>query len=251
MKPRLLLFIFLCIHSLAYCQHNDTVLILPGSKFLQSDQLKDYTMKYDFVSYKAGVETVVGGLEDNFKIVTGNKEKQALRVCNISFGPNKILDSGLCFLQGLKPIYHRSAQTKKKMLLNFNNEIVNGVITALDSSNKMELVSYTAPVSLFDSYYEDIIAKTLPFKQGLVFKFPEYIYERGGTVWSWGEIAGNEKMPVSNASPGEVWKIIFYEKSKEGNTVRTTTYLVDVADRSIVSREYMTATGRIVMRGRK
>ncbi len=136
------------------------------------------------------------------------------------------------------------------MLLNFNNEIVNGVVTTLDSSNKSELVSYTAPVALFDSYYEDIIAKTLPFKQGVFFKFPEYIYERGGTVWSSGEIAGTEKMPVSNRRDKELWKIIFYEKNKEGNTVRTTTYLIDATDRSIFSREYSTPRSRMTMRPR-
>lgn len=252
MKLRLALCLFSLIHSISYGQNKDTILILPGHKFLQLSQLRDYNMKYDFFSYKEGVETIVGGLEDNFKTITNDKEKLGLRICNITFGTNKILDSGLCFLKGLKPIYHRSIQTKKRLNLDFNNEIITGTIaTVNEASNKNEIIKYISSVPLFDSYYEDIIAKTIKFKKGLLFKFPEYIYERGGIVWSSGEIVGKEKIQNKNGNTNVAWKIIFYEKNSEGKIVRTTTYIINKIDKEIVSREYKTESNRILMKQRQ
>jgi hypothetical protein len=247
-KMVLAVFIFLFSFSSSFCQNTDTVLIIPGHPSLQSSQLKDYTAKYDFISYKDGVEKPVGGLEDDFKIITKDGQKMGLRICNITFGPNRILDSGLCILKGLKPVYHRSVQTKRTMSLDFNNEIITGTITpAPGEAAKTETVNYTAALPLFDSYYEDMIAKTITLKKGMLFKFPEYIYERGGIVWSFGEIAGT----VETQEKDPLWKIVFYERSAEGKTIRTTTYLITQTSRDIFSREYKTETGRMLMKQRK
>src|SRR5689334_18553961 len=87
----------------AFGQKRDTVLITAGSKALQTQLLANYNSSYDFFSVKDGVETLIGGLDDSFQVFSG--KKQALRVCKIKFGPNSILDSGLCELRGLAPIY--------------------------------------------------------------------------------------------------------------------------------------------------
>jgi len=245
MKHTLVIFLFVLLHSGSYSQSGDTVFIVPGDNFLQSAQLTDYKIKYDFILFKNGTETKVGGLEDNFQIITRGKEKLGLRICHIRFGANSILDSGLCILKGLAPIYHRSIQTNKILSLNFNSESVNGyIISITDTINKKEAIQYKTSTPLFDSYYEDMIAKTIQFKKGLTFKFAEYIYERGGIVWSSGEVVNKEK----KTNGDWVWKVVFYEKNSEGKTQRTTTYLIKELDREIISREYKTETSRILMR---
>ncbi len=225
------------------------VTIVPGSNFLRGYKIKDYKIKYDFISYKDGIEKKVGQLEDQFIVMTNSHGKLGLRVCNITFGSNKILDSGLCFLKGLKPIYHRSIQTKKKMTLDFNNEFVNGkILFSTAKGDSSEKIKYSSNTILFDSYYEDIIAKSIRFKKGLVFKFPEYIYERGGLVWSTGQVLDKLKIPNKNGEIDLAWKVQFFEMDFDGKIIRTTTYIIKENNREIISREYKTKNSLIVMR---
>jgi hypothetical protein len=252
MKLNFSICLFLLIHSFADGQTKDTILIIPGHKLLQSNSLTDYHAKYDFISYKEGVEKIVGGIEDNFKIITNGKEKQGLRICNITFGTNTILDSGLCVLKGLKPIYHRSVQTKKRLNLIFNGESIKGTVTTISETiNKIDTINYKASTPLFDSYYEDIIAKTIKLKKGLLFKFPEYIYERGGIVWSDGEVVAKDTSHSKNDDIYHIWKIIFHEKNNEGKVVRTTIYRINEIDRKIITREYQTLGNRVLMKQRQ
>ncbi len=242
-----LIFLFLTCQLAA--QKKDTVLFVPGANQLQSLLLSDYTNKYDFFSVKDGAETLTGSLEDNFTTYGTGKNKQALRTCRIVFGTNTILDSGLCELNGLKPVYHRSVQTKKILHLDFSNNIVSGDVVLLSDDNKKEQIHCETAVPLFDSYYEDIIAKSLKFEPGTVFRFPEYIYERGGIVWSWGEITGSAEM---NDAGNKITActIRFYETNPAKEIIRTTVYQVNEQNREIISREYVTANGRTVMRKR-
>jgi hypothetical protein len=222
-----------------FTQKKDTLLLLPGSNALQSDRLRDYSTSYNLYSYKDGEEKFVGSLEDHFNLKS--RGKQALRVCKITFGPNHILDSGLCILKGLIPIYHRSVQSKKTVDLHFSKEKVSGkVITNTDADPKAETIDHTTPSPLFDSYYEDIIAKTVNLEKGVLFRFPEYIYERGGTVWSLGEVLKGV------ASDEHIVK--FYELSPKKEVVRTTTYIVNESTREIIQREYLIGNNKIVMK---
>jgi hypothetical protein len=223
----------------SFSQKKDTVLITAGNTRLQSYLLKDYIASYDFFSIKEGVETRVGDIAINFQVFP--KKNQALLVCNIKFGSNTILDSGLCVLKGLSPIYHRSYQTRKSMMLDFAEGNVNGkVILKDDTENKTEKVNYQPSAPLFDSFYEDIIAKTLDPETSGLFKFPEYIYERGGTVWSVGEILKGEK-------PSETI-VKFYELNSKKEVARTTTYVIDTLTREILKREYAMGSNKILMR---
>lgn len=231
--------LLLVAHSFA--QKKDTLLILAGSNRLQSHLLKDYTASYDFFSVKDGQETRVGDIAINFQVFP--KKNQALLVCNIKFGTNVILDSGLCNLKGLSPIYHRSHQTRKSMILDFSDGNVNGkVILKNDTENKTEKVNYQTSAPIFDSFYEDIIAKTLDPKTNGLFRFPEYIYERGGTVWSVGEVLKGEL-------PSEMI-VKFYELNSKKEIARTTTYVIDINTREIIKREYAFGSNKIIMKRR-
>lgn len=245
-KCSLSIMLALLLQLVTNAQHVDTILIVPGSDLLQTTLLQNNQQKYDFISFKSGVETIVGGLEENLHVIISGKDKQLLRVCNITFGTNKILDSGLCLLRGLKPIYHRSKQANKKLLFNFDKTIVSGIVS--DADKKQVAVQDTSAYPLFDSYSEDLIARTIPLKRGFTFKFMEFIYERGGAVWSTGEVTDTSHLQRGITSVSHIWKVIFYEKTKQGTTTRTTTYIINDKDRSIVSREYITANGRVLMR---
>ncbi len=125
------------------------------------------------------------------------------------------------------------------MRFDFTDALVSGSITYKDSANqRMEPVRHTTTGPLFDSYYEDIIARRLAFKKGLAFKFSEYIYERGGQVWATGEVVGLQLKQEGKGRSVKAWEIRFYEKNPTGSTVRETTYLIDARDRHIISREY-------------
>lgn len=252
LKTNMALCFSLFIHFFSLGQNKDTLIITPGNNSLNTDKLKNYKIKYDFFSYKEGVENKIGELEDEFITMPNSGEKLGLRVCNITFGANKILDSGLFVLDGLKPIYHRSMQTKKRIALDFNNELVTGkILFFTEKGDSSEVINYISKTALFDSYYEDLIAKTIRFKKGLVFKFPEYIYERGGLVWSGGQVADKLKISNKNGNTDVAWKILFFENDHDGNIVRTTTYLVNADNREIISREYKTKTGLILMKLRQ
>lgn len=246
-----LLFIsfFLLFCQFLFAQKRDTILLIAGHKLIQGGRLKNYKINYEFFSLKDGKEVKTGSLDDQLTVFAQNTNKYALRVCKISFGSNSILDSGLCYLNGLIPIYHRSHQTKKIISLDFNGENVSGFVLDREKPDQdTVLINHKSVFPLFDSYYEDIIAKTIKLKKGLVFKFPGYIYERGGTVWSVGEIKGKERTNSGTGKKLTVWTIIFYEKGLIGETIRITTYKVTKTGRKIISREYKTETGKILMK---
>jgi hypothetical protein len=238
--------------TLLFAQTKDTVLLIPGQRLLESGKLENYKIEYDFIRIKDSSETIIGGLEDEFIISSTGGEKTGLRICHIKFGTNSILDSGLCYLNGLKPIYHRSLQTMKELDLNFDNEKITGLIRTKDETGKKEeAIHYQSSVPLFDSYYEDIIAKTIPLKKGFCFKFPEYIYERGGLVWSSGEIKDTIKINGRNGKTATAWMVEFQEKDAKNTTVRTTTYVILGSNREIISREYKTGNSRLIMKQKK
>lgn len=231
MKISILVLFTLCMTQV-FAQH-DTLLLSPGTRQLTTKHFKNYTAEYDFFIIKNGVEQKVGGLKESFSI----SNAVALRVANITFGSNKILDSGLLVLKTLAPIYHRSLQTNKRMSFDFNGTVINGTIAKGDS---VLPVHFENPTLLFDSYFEDVLVTAIPLKKDLHFKFPEFIYERGGLVWSTGQVLG----PCGN----KCWSVAFFEKDNAGNTVRTTTYRIDPKTRQIISREYKMANSTMIMR---
>jgi hypothetical protein len=248
-KKNITLCIFLATNFISFCQNKDTIIIIPGENILMSHKIKSYKLQYDFISSKDGVEKIIGGLEDEFYVRAESHNKTGLRICNITFGTNTILDSGSCFLKGLKPIYHRSIQTKKRINLDFNGEFVNGkILFHNQQGDSTEIINYISATALFDSYYEDLIAKTIRFKKGFLFKFPEYIYERGGLVWSTGQVVGKVEISNKNGSKDAAWKILFFENDPNGKIVRTTTYIIKEYNREIITREYKTKTNLILMR---
>lgn len=231
-------------------QGKDTLLLLPGDKKILTRSISGYTGHYDIFRVKGDTETVFGSLDDNFTVLPVSSGNQnGLRVCRIQFGVNSILDSGLCNLQGLAPIHHRSVQTAKTLNLNFRADSITGDIFFPDS-NKTINIHYKSPQPLFDSYYEDIIAKTVQLKKELVFKFPEYIYERGGIVWSVGTVLGIDSAALKGKNAPVVWTVLFQELNNINETVRTTTYKIEGKTGEILSREYLTKNGRILMRKR-
>ncbi|HQQ96833.1 MAG TPA: hypothetical protein PLX35_06195 [Cyclobacteriaceae bacterium] len=245
-----LLCCLLLLPCAALCQPKDTITLHPGQQFLVTEKLSNYTVAYELFSLRDGTEKKVGEIEDHFQIISVHGEKQGLRICKITFGPNTILDSGLCLLTGLKPVYHRSKQSRKRMTIDFLDKQIDGEVIYFTSRGDSSVsINSTSSVALFDSYYEDVIAITMRFEKGLRFKFPEYIYERGGLVWSTGQVV--EKITVqTEAGPEEVWKIEFAELDTKGVTVRTTTFLISARDRQIVSRTYKTSNGVILMKKR-
>lgn len=226
------------IHSVATSQVNDTIIITPGHAILKTNLLKSYKARFEITRLKDGNKQKVGSIDDEF-IIDNKYQGTALRVCNIVWGQNVILDSGLSSLKTLEPIYHRSHQTNKFMSFDFKGQEVKGFILNFDSSKQHhEAVNYKPNYPLFDSYYEDILARSLEFKKGIVFKFPEYIYERGGLVWSSGEIVGRQSIQLEKQGRINVWKIKFFENNSKGEITRTTTYLINENNRTIISREY-------------
>jgi hypothetical protein len=65
MKKNIALCCFLLVHYISFCQNKDTVAIIPGQNILMSDKMKSYKLKYDFISYKEGIEKIIGGLKTN------------------------------------------------------------------------------------------------------------------------------------------------------------------------------------------
>lgn len=235
MKIRLA-FLFVLFAISLQAQRKDTLTILPGSNLLDAGKIGTYSASYDFFTVKDGEEKKVGSLEDNFYLDKSN----GLRVCHIKFGENVIIDSGLSKAQGLTPVYHRSHQTKKDMLLAFTKEKVDGVVMK-KAEGEVDVVSQATPVAPFDSFYEDIMALTVNVKPGVLFRFPEYIYEKGGLVWSLGE--------VTSSSAGE--RVVkFYELNSAKAIVRTTTYFISQSTHAIEQREYLIGSNRILMKKR-
>lgn len=246
-KPVLTILLFL-LFTVAFAQQKDTILLIPGYSLLNCGKLKTGKSSYEFFLKKNGQQQAVGGLQEDLKKITYQGKSHYLRVCHITFGANTILDSGLAATYSLQPVFHRSLQPGKKMLFDFQGSLVLGSVDSRDSTGSHLLpVNHTSSHILFDSYFEDIIARSLPFKKGMVLRFPEYIYERGGQVWSIVEIKGLKKIEQSKNATIKCREIHFYEMDSKGNTTRETIYFIDENSRSILSREYIIGNTRILM----
>lgn len=194
----------------------DTTIIIPDGKWIKGERLQPYHQSLISYNITNGHEVKTGSIDDTYQFIKINKKKYGLRVAKIILPGREILDSGLVDISTFKPIYHHSHQTAKTMLFQFEDARVYGIVK---TAKQTDTVHMTFSHSLFDSYYETLIARTIELKDGFLFKYPDFIYEEEGLVWQSGKI---EK---TNASPfgKNIW-IITYLDSKSG---RKTTYWVD------------------------
>jgi hypothetical protein len=194
----------------------DTTIIIPDGKWIKGERLKAYHQSLNSYSVTNGQEVKTGTVEDDYQIVTVNKKKYGLRVAKIILPGREILDSGLVELSTFKPVYHHSHQTTKTMLIQFEGTRAIGTVK---SAQQTDTVQMSFSHSLFDSYYETLIARSIELKDGFIFKYPDFIYEEGGLVWQSGKI---EK--TNDSSFGKNIWVISYTDSKSG---RKTTYWID------------------------
>jgi hypothetical protein len=194
----------------------DTVIVIPDGKVVKGNRIKPYHEKLNSYSVKDGKEEKTGTVDDTYQVIKINGKKYGLRVAKIILPGREILDSGLVDLATLQPIYHRSHQTTKTMLLNFDRLHVSGTVV---TAQKTDTVNMDFSYPLFDSYYERLIAAAINLKNNFLFKYPDFIYEVGGMTWQSGKI---EKTDTSTFGKN-IW-IISYTDSVSG---RKTTYWVD------------------------
>jgi hypothetical protein len=204
----------------------DTTIILPDGKFVKGDRLQPYHMFLTSYSLTNDKELKTGSVDDTYQVIEINNKKYGLRVAKIILPGREILDSGLVNLSTLKPVFHRSHQTTKTMLLNFDGEKVTGTIETTQQKDTVN-AAYSHP--LFDSYYETLIARTIELKAGFIFKYPDYIYEEGGLVWQSGKVEKIGDSPFGK----NIWTIT-YTDSHSG---RKTTYWVD-KERKLIRLQY-------------
>jgi hypothetical protein len=212
------LFLFAIIsHTDVFASNQqDTTLIIPDGKWVKGNRLQPYHDSLISYSITDGQEVKTGSIDDTYRFIEINKKKYGLRVAKIVLPGREILDSGLVDLTTFKPIYHHSHQTTKTMLLQFGNKEMKGTIA---TGPKPDTVHMKFAYPLFDSYYETLIARTIELKDGLLFRYPDFIYEEGGLVWQSGKV----EKPVSSPFGPDTW-VISYVDSKSG---RKTTYWID------------------------
>ncbi len=204
----------------------DTTLIVPNGKTIQGRVIKPYTKDFEMYRVKDGVEEIFGTLSDNYRVFKSGNNEFGLRIVNIKTKSLEILDSGYVNAETLQPIYHRSHQTNKTILLDFESNKISGVVK---SGTDKEIVSKTYPFSFFDSYFENYIATCVPLKNGFTFKFAEFIDSKIGMVWSSGAISEFS----SSSLKGKIWLVKLYEKGRG----RRTTFWID-QDRQLLQWEY-------------
>jgi hypothetical protein len=214
----------------------DTVLIIPNGKYVNGERIKAYHQKLNSFSVKEGKEEKTGTVDDTYSIVEMDGHKYALRVAKIVLPNREILDSGLVDIRTFRPVYHHSHQTTKTMLFKFNGDQVSGTVM---SSGNTDLVNMQVSHPLFDSYFEELIARTIDLEDGMLFKYPDFIYEEGGLVWQSGKIEKTDSSP----SGKDGW-MITYTDSKSG---RKTTYWID-KDRNFKQVQYQFGANTSIQR---
>jgi hypothetical protein len=183
---------------------------------VKGSRIKPYHQKLSSYTIRDGKEEKTGSVDDIYQVIEMNGRQYGLRVAKIILPGREILDSGLVDVSTLQPVYHRSHQTTKTMLFNFSGKRASGTVVM---DQKTDTINMSFPFLLFDSYYETLIAKAIELKDGLLFKYPDFIYEEGGMVWQSGKIEKKDD-PVFGKN---IW-VINYTDSKNG---RQTTYWID------------------------
>ena len=204
---------------------SDTTLILPGGGSVNGRLVKPYrarTITYRLVD---GREEQIGTVEDQYSWITIDGIERGLRVARIVLPGREILDSGLVDASSLKPFYHHSHQRDRTMLLTFGERAVTGTTW---TAAKTDTVAIGLPYAIFDSYFEDFIARSITLKDGLQFSFPDFILEAGGLVYQSGKVRR-----LATEGPAGRWTVS-YTDSKTG---RETTYTLD-DQRRILDRVY-------------
>src|SRR5258708_2964984 len=105
----------------------DTAIVVPNGVIIHATIFKPYSKKFIMYKVKKGVEEKTGTLSDQYTIFTESKSKLGLRIINIKLPSFEILDSGYVHSETLLPIYHRSHQTNKTILLDFKSNTITGV----------------------------------------------------------------------------------------------------------------------------
>jgi hypothetical protein len=220
-------------------QQPDTLLLKIGRGYVTT-ALKPYAVKYDFFMMRDTLKQQFGTFKESYSIIKTGNEKRGLRIVKKEFGNFSILDSGLCKAKTLEPIYHRSNQTNKIMALDFAGTGVTGTISNKDKP--LEKIDLVSTIPLFDSYYEEIIIKCLKFKEGLVFKFPVYWYEKGGEAYITGRVIKKSNFITKNKMKVIAWTVELYD-GKE----KSAQYIINANTRKFERVEYYENGRRIIL----
>jgi dipeptidyl aminopeptidase/acylaminoacyl peptidase len=103
----------------------------------------------------------------------------------------------------LRPIRHRSTNSRRAMSLDYRNDSIVGSVTP--AGGTAQAIALRADTALFDSNAMDLILRSLPLADGYAVRHPVYLHESGGKVWVTSRVTGSERVAGKDGAMVDAW----------------------------------------------
>lgn len=154
--------------------------VTPASGEVDGGRLAGYTARYRLLAVRETEEREVGWQDDEVTILRTGSGLVVQRVQSVSTARGVLTDSALVRLPDLTPIWHRSYQVERTLLLDFDGPDVSGSDTRSDVEPSSFRRSFALP--MFDSGTYDLVIRTLPLAPGYESRVAMYDHDSGGLV---------------------------------------------------------------------
>lgn len=152
-------------------------MVLPGDTTLRGARVRAGTSRYTLTMIRNGAEQQFATLTEVVRWDTVAKVPVIHRVQTLQRGTTGLVDSTMTNGRTLAPRMHRSYQSSRKILLEFNGRRVKGSFTPTDLPGIA--VDTTLSTNTFDSGSWDLLVRALPLDSGFAAQFPVYDFDAG------------------------------------------------------------------------
>ncbi len=158
-------------------QERPARMVMPGDTSLRGERIRSGTNSYTLTMIRNGTPQPLATLVDATRWDTVAKVPMLHRVQTLQRGTSGLVDSSMTNGRTLAPRMHRSYQSSRKILLDYNGRRVKGSFTPTDLPGIA--VDTTLSVTPFDSGNWDLLVRAMPLDSGYAARFPVYDFDAG------------------------------------------------------------------------
>ena len=191
--------------KLAVRESEPTTMLL-GDAAIVTGRLEADTATRRLVLLQGGEEREVGTLRTELTLADVGGRPVFVRIQTLS---SPMLGTGsdtvVVERATLRPIRHRSVNSRRTMSLDFRNDSIVGPVTP--AGGAAQAIALRADTALFDSNAMDLILRSLPLAEGYAVRHPVYLHEGGGKVWVTSRVTGSERVAGSDGTMVDAWVV--------------------------------------------
>ncbi|MFT4203003.1 MAG: hypothetical protein QM610_03735 [Chitinophagaceae bacterium] len=203
--------------------------IQPGKNIVDASFLKEQHFSMDWFMRNGDAKKKVDSI-DMVMLPTAQKFV-VITQTRIEGVPSSWIDSSVCDLQTLRPIYHSSYNMQRNMVLRFGNPITG--YYADKNSDKTDTINDSTTTPYFDSNLYIWLVTWLPLQQGSAYRIPLYDFNPKAKGVEYADVTDVKDSVFTSNKEGirKIWRVT--SRDHISGSDNQLTYFIDQKDRRL------------------